>query len=128
MKEENNEKVGQALLKMLQKHFGREGPMESFDEDLGAPMKAKGALRKKMRARQEGAYGSEDSDVDDYEPDMDEEEDEDGQYLDDYDDEGDQDHETEGEDDEREIPKEQRKRMSIAVLSKKFSKPKRKNM
>lgn len=119
----------ETLLNLLKKHFGKdESDMESFDEDLGKPMKAKSALRKLMRSRQENAYES-DSEDSEEDPDMSDEDDEeeDGQYLDDYDDEGDQDHETEDED-EREIPKEHRKRMSIAVLSKKFSKPKRKDM
>lgn len=134
------------LMKLFKKHFKKsDDDMEDYDEDLGDSMKPMSEMRMKHRSRRKNPMDTDEE----YEEapamfdDMDSDDDVYDQLEDDEADYGDEDDEDDndgeyGEDDELSgeeedellprLPKHQRKNMAIAVITKKMSKPKRKDM
>ena len=128
----NEKKQSGSLLDLLKKHFSKDGDeVEEMDEELGEVMKPMSIKRRARQGRQERAYEADDEPFDpdyDSDPDMDLPVDmlEDGEYDDeDSDEEDDEFADDEPEEQFSKPSKEQRKRMSIVAIGKKFSKPRK---
>ena len=127
----NEKKEHGSLLNLLKKHFSKdEDDMEEMDEDLGQVMKPMPVKKRARLGRQEKAYEADDEPYDpdyDSDPDMDLPVDmlEDGEYDDEDDEEDDEFADDEPEEQFSKPSKEQRKRMSIVAIGKKFSKPRK---